>query len=70
VVGTQKRKCVLKYDMHFMWECHEWVFRQYSQCEEKNERKVTKDYAEYIKDFHQGIGPLGFCQSKDGYLNS
>ena len=41
-----------------------------SQCEEKNERKVTKDYAEYIKDFNQGIGPLGFCQSKDGYLNS
>ena len=56
--------------MHLMLQCLEWLFRQCSECEEKNERKVTKDCAAYIKDFHLGNGPLGSCQSKDGYLNS
>ena len=46
VGGPPMQKCGLKYDMYCMWEYLEWLFRQYSQHEEKNECKVKKDYAE------------------------
>ena len=37
---------------------------------EKSERKVTRNYAEYLRDSHQGTGPLCLCQSKKVCLNS